>query len=64
MLFLMENYPAHTTQPIRWIKTETMKTIHCIEVNHIIFCRFHQNFDKCNGSKSYLMRRTEKTIYI
>lgn len=33
----MENYPAHTTQPNRWIKTETMKTIHCIEVNHIIF---------------------------
>ncbi|XP_011445182.3 uncharacterized protein [Magallana gigas] len=28
----MENYPAHTTQPNRWIKTETMKTIHCIEV--------------------------------
>lgn len=27
------------------------------------FCRFHQNFDKCNGSKSYLMRRTEKKRY-
>lgn len=57
----MENYPAHTTQPNRWIITETMKTIQCIEVNHIIFfCRFHQNFDKCNGSLSYLMGRTEK----
>lgn len=33
----MENYPAHTPQPNRWIKTETMKAIQCIEVNHIIF---------------------------
>lgn len=40
MLFLMENYPAHTTQPIRWIKTEAMKTIHCIEVNHNFFVVF------------------------
>nr|XP_034325690.1 uncharacterized protein LOC105340706 isoform X2 [Crassostrea gigas] len=28
----MENYPAHTKQPNRWIKTETMKAIQCIEV--------------------------------